>query len=476
MKEEKVTIQWGRCTELTLNDTDAECGLLSVPLDHSQPHGTKIQIALARIKHTVPDNQFQGAMLFHSKGPDIPDSLNMPINQYFLPEISKAYDWIRFNPRGSGISKPALSCLTDNRSPPFPDYVPLDQTREDIWLNRSKTYADACGKKHGKLLRHMTSADMAKDMEQIRMALGQEQISFWGNSGGTYMGQLYATLYPKRVRRMILDSNVDSRSVWFDLNMQQNFDFDRNIQLWFQWLAQYNRVYHLGDNQGEVEYRWKQVLKELETRPASDTFGPSEWVDLSIIVALGPDIWDPIGEAFAQWVHHKNASILVDRYQRFAAIPEPVYAVYLAVTCTDAQWPRDWNHVRTQNWRSYATAPVMTWNNAWLNGPCLYWPSKGNTPIEVDGSRVNEILLLGGTLNALNRFTGSFDVRRRFPQARLVSVRDGIANAVGLKRIACVDDVIAKYLASGELPPRKSGDGPDVVCEPPPKPVPAALH
>ena len=89
-------------------------------------------------------------------------------------------------------------------------------------------------------------------MEGIRLALSAPQINYYGFSYGTYLGQVYSTLYPSRVRRMVLDANVDPRGVWYAANLDQDTAFDRNINIWFGWLAKYDSVYHLGATQKAV--------------------------------------------------------------------------------------------------------------------------------------------------------------------------------------------------------------------------------
>ena len=83
-------------------------------------------------------------------------------------------------------------------------------------------------------------------MDSIRQALGLKQISYYGFSYGTYLGQVYSTLFPSHVRRLIMDSNVDPRKVWYQANLDQDVAFERNINIWFGWLAKYDSVYHLG--------------------------------------------------------------------------------------------------------------------------------------------------------------------------------------------------------------------------------------
>jgi pimeloyl-ACP methyl ester carboxylesterase len=102
----------------------------------------------------------------------------------------------------------------------------------------------------------MTTVDSARDMDSIRAALGQNKISYYGFSYGTYLGQVYSTLFPSHVRRLIMDSNVDPRKVWYQANLDQDIAFNRNIKIWFGWLAQHHSFYHLGNTEKAVEHRW----------------------------------------------------------------------------------------------------------------------------------------------------------------------------------------------------------------------------
>ena len=106
-------------------------------------------------------------------------------------------------------------------------------------------------------------------MDSIRQALGQRQISYYGFSYGTYLGQVYSTLFPQHVRREIMDSNVDPRGVWYQDNFDQDVAFQRNIKIWFGWLAKYNSVYHLGS----TEARWYRTFNKAQNALASSPAG-----------------------------------------------------------------------------------------------------------------------------------------------------------------------------------------------------------
>jgi pimeloyl-ACP methyl ester carboxylesterase len=468
-------IAWGTCERPGLVRAGAECGYVSVPLDYSRPNDTKVQLAVSRIKHKTPDSQQQGVMLVNPGGPG-GSGLGLSVLGRYVPKnAGDAYDWIGFDPRGVGSSKPALSCLPDYMGPNRPDYVPWNQSLEKTWLDRSKAYATACGKNGGALLDHMTTVDAAKDMDSIRAALGQSQINYFGFSYGTYLGQVYSTLYPQRMRRMVLDSNVDPRKVWYQANLDQDVAFERNIKIWFGWLAKYDSVYHLGTTADAVERLWYAQQFKLRAQPAGGVVGPDEWTDIFLQAGYYQFTWTDLADTFANWVHKGDPAPLIAAYQSTDSPGDDNgFAVYNAVQCTDVQWPRSWDQWKRDNWKTFLSAPFETWGNAWFNAPCLSWPAKAHTPVNVDGRKVAGALLIGETLDAATPFEGSLEVRRRFPHASLIAEPGGTTHAGSLFGNACVDDQIADYLAAGKLPARKAGDGPDTTCDPLPEPVPAA--
>ena len=116
--------------------------------------------------------------------------------------------------------------------------MPRTRQVEKVWLDRSKGYAKACAK-NGALLEQRQVTGVAKDVDSLRKALGQEQINYYGFSYGMYLGQVYGTLFTERVRRMVLESNVGPRKVWYQANLDQDVAFDANIKVYFDWVATY---------------------------------------------------------------------------------------------------------------------------------------------------------------------------------------------------------------------------------------------
>jgi hypothetical protein len=142
------------------------------------------------------------------------------------------------------------------------------------------------------------------------------------------------------------------------------------------------------------------------------------------------------------------------------------------VQCTDAPWPADWSTWVADNWKVHRKAPFETWGNAWYNAPCRYWAAESGVPATVSGETVPPILLLSESLDAATPFSGSLEVRKRFPRSVLIESVGGTTHSGSLWGNACVDDAVADYLASGKLPRRVAGERSDKRCAPLPPPSP----
>ncbi|MEC3974053.1 alpha/beta hydrolase [Amycolatopsis sp. H20-H5] len=465
-------ISWGPCQSTGLKNAGAECGFLKVPMDYSRPKSGEVSIAVSRVKHKGA--QYQGVMLVNPGGPG-GSGLGLSVLGKYVPNhAGDTYDWIGFDPRGVGSSKPALTCDGNYFSYNRPGYVPTSPQLEKVWLDRSKGYAKACAK-NGPILEHMKTTDAAQDMDSLRKALGEKQINFYGFSYGTYLGQVYSTLYPKNVRRMVLDGNVDPRKVWYEANLDQDVAFDKNIKIYFDWVAKYDSVYHLGKTGDAVYKLWTEQQKKLAKTPAGGVIGSDEWTDIFLQAGYYVFGWEDMANAFAGWVQKGDWQTLKALYD--SSNPpgdDNGFAVYSAVQCSDVQWPTNWNKWRFDNWITYFRAPFETWGNAWFNAPCAFWPAKSGKPVDVDGSKVAGALLISEELDAATPYAGSLEVRKLFPKSSLISAPGGTTHAGSLSGVACVDDKVADYLANGTLPVRQKGNHSDAQCDAVPQPVPAA--
>ncbi len=464
------TIAWAPCTGGgTLEAVHAECGMLSVPLDYQRPRGQKIQLALSRIKHTVPPEEYQGIALANPGGPGGSGLIYSILG--LILDAGPAYDWIGFDPRGVGSSVPAVACDPDYGNPPRPPYNPTTLRIEATWLTKAAGYAVDCGRNNGQLLAHLKTTDNVADMDAIRQALGADQLSLYGFSYGTYLGQVYATQHPDRVHRMVLDGNVDPRRVWYDANLDQDRGFEVTINEFFKWVATYNDVYGLGTTAADVSAKYYSELAALTAHP-NGVLGAAEFNDAMLGAGYYQSTWLDIGAAFAALVNDGDPSLMLDQY----SYDDNGYAMYLGTSCSDAKWPRNWLQWHRDNTAVARQAPFVTWGNAWFNAPCVFWPAIGGTPVNVDGRKAPPILLLSETLDAATPYTGSLELRRRFPTSALIATIGGTTHAGSLDGNACVEDAVTAYLLDGTLPARLPGNTADAGCAALPLPDPTAAQ
>jgi pimeloyl-ACP methyl ester carboxylesterase len=474
-------LAWRACKDPDLHRLGAQCADLVVPLDYREPKGRTITLAVSRLKHSSAEADYQGVMLVNPGGPGGSGLLLSYLGQgSVIPGNGDLdYDWIGFDPRGVGASRPALSCDSRFFGYDRPSYIPYKPAIARDWLLRSAHYAAACRHSAGAgMLNHVKTTDTVADMESLRKALGQRRINFYGFSYGTYLGQVYATLHPQRVRRFVLDSNVDPRRVWYRSNLDQDIAFQKTIDVYFGWLADHHAAFHLGTTQRKVARGFYRERRLLDKHPAGGVIGPDELTDVMLSAGYYVNDWVAIGKAYAALVNHGAYSAIKAMYH--AANPQTPgsdngYAMYLATQCTDARWPRNLRRIFVDNWLTHQKAPFITWGNAWFNGPCSFWPATSGRPVHVTGRAVHsKILLIDETLDAATPFAGSLEVRRRFPTASLIEGVGGTTHAGSLNGVPCTDNAIGRYLTDGTVPARRSGDRSDLRCPPVPQPDPSA--
>ncbi|MEV0575079.1 alpha/beta hydrolase [Streptomyces sp. NPDC050392] len=468
------SVKWTDCG--TESYPTLQCGSVRAPLDHDDPSGRQVTLALSRVPHTA--KTFQGPLLVNPGGPGGSGLSMAGFVAASLPKaVAAQYDVIGFDPRGVGKSRPALDCVPKYFDPVRPDPVPHSVRDEQVNRNRALDFAAACGEKYPDLLPFMDTVSAAKDLDVIRRATGSRQLNYFGYSYGTYLGAVYAKLFPDRVRRLVLDSNVDPDGVWYDDNLAQNYAFDSRHKAFAAWVAKYDSTYELGSDPAKVEAAWYRMRDAVRKHPAGKKVGPGELDDTFLPGGYYNGYWPALAGAFAAYVNDKDEKALVKAYERFGAVDaegDNGYSVYSAVQCRDAQWPRDWNVWRNDSLRIHAKAPFMTWGNTWYNAPCAGWPVEPLNPVRVSNHKLPPVLLFQATEDAATPYEGGVTLHRKLAGSSLVVEEGGGNHGVTLSGNACLDRHLAAYLAKGTLPRGGSGDV-DAVCAktPDPKPVTA---
>ncbi|MCX5381274.1 alpha/beta hydrolase [Streptomyces sp. NBC_00091] len=474
-------LRWADCK--TPRYPTLQCASLKVPLDHEQPAGRQISLALTRVPHTAATSQ--GPLLVNPGGPGGSGRTLAGFIASALPkDVAAQYDVIGFDPRGVGKSEPALDCGAGHFKPVRPDSVPRDGATERANLERVRSFAVSCQEKHADVLPYVGTVSAARDLEVLRTALGAERLSYFGYSYGTYLGAVYAKLHPERVHRLVLDSVVDPGGVWYADNLSQDLAFDARHKAFLAWVAQYDSTYHLGTDPARVEARWYEMRDALRAAPAGGKVGPAELEDTYMPGGYYNGYWPSLAEAFAAYSAKQDPKPLVAAYERLGAVDPSAnnsYSVYTAVQCRDSAWPRDWNQWRADMWRTHAKAPFMTWNNAWYNAPCAFWPTQPLQAPDVTNTRLPKALLFQATEDAATPYEGAVSMRDKLAGSALVVEEGGGNHGIALSGNKCLDEKLSAYLRTGQAAdatcPAQAAPKPSAATRAvPPSAGGAALH
>ncbi|MBV9846259.1 MAG: alpha/beta fold hydrolase [Kutzneria sp.] len=450
-----------------------ECGTLQVPLDYAAPAGQKLDIAVTRMKASGTAEQRQGVILFNPGGPG-GSGLYWASS---LPEsVRKAYDFIGFDPRGVGESSP-IHCVDGAKffAQPSRDTNPVTDADKEPFKARAEQYAQGCVERSGLELPFVTTPNTARDMDEIRQALGEPRINYFGVSYGTYLGVVYGQLFPGQVRRMLIDSsvNADRAGIWYQDNLDQDIAFQRRAEQWFEWIAKYDQVFHLGTSKTAVYASYTKARTQLKAK-AEGVVGPDE-LDSMVVNSGYYDIgWVANATALSDYLVKGDATKLNSFTKNAAATSaesENSNAVYTAVGCNDAHWPRDFSTWDRDNIAYAAKAPIETWSNAWMNLPCAYWKVPQQDPLVIDGHGLPPIMMLQGTMDAATPFEGAVRTHGLLPSSRMIIEEGGGSHGLYNEPWvgnSCLDGYATDYLLTGAVPVK------DVVCPAHPQPVPTA--
>jgi pimeloyl-ACP methyl ester carboxylesterase len=472
------SIQWSGCS-LGGVGAPLQCANLQVPLNYQDPGGRKITLALSEVKATAPKSQQLGDLLVNPGGPGASGrSLAASVASGLSPGVAARYNIIGFDPRGVGASVPALHCDPNFFSGVRANYIPASAAAEQALESRAKSYAADCEKRFGWLLPYMTTKDVARDVDSIRSALKQPKISYYAFSYGTYLGQVYATMFPSRVKRMVLDSTVDPTGVWYTDNIDQDYAFQGRQDAFFAWIAKYNDAYHLGTTAAQVQQAYNTARSKLLAHPISGSSGPEigadELDDTFLLGGYDDSLWPGLAQALSSYLVQGSATTLTEQYQENGVQDENEFAVYNAVQCSDVNWPRNWAKWDSDTRKVYTKAPFQAWDNAWYNAACAYWPVKGpSQPMKIGAKGLPGILMLQGTLDPATPYAGAQTAHSDLATAKMVVVEGGGNHGQSLESPSnsCVQNYLNNYLASGALP---SKSGPvNATCPATAPPTPA---
>ena len=295
-------LTWGDCDDPVVVSDEYECATLTVPLDYTRPDGDTIDLALIRLPAT---RSRDGAVLTNPGGPGASGfDFIAAVGTTLRAEMGlDEFDIIGFDPRGVDRSG-GLRCLTDAEvdASLYLDYTPDTPAEQELLDNAPAEFEDACTDAYGDTLSQYSTQNTARDMDAIRNALGDQQISYLGISYGTYLGGVYASMFPSRVRAMVLDAAFDPVGDTVEESYStQLVGFEEAFDNWATWCA--DTPAECAFSTDDVGAAWDRLSDRLDAEPVENSDGRmanQAVLDTATKAALYSETaWPVLGSALA---------------------------------------------------------------------------------------------------------------------------------------------------------------------------------
>ncbi|GAB3424310.1 alpha/beta hydrolase [Flindersiella endophytica] len=453
-------LSWGPCPEGTASGPYAallQCTTVSVPLDYTDPDGRQIDIAISRLASTNPVER-RGVLLTNPGGPGGPGlSLPADLAALGLPStVMDRYDVIGMDPRGIGRSAP-VSCGFTTEQGILTNIPPYAENDADVTEQAAvaESIAEQCVVNDtAGTLRYMTTANTARDMDRIRVALGERKISYYGISYGTVLGSAYASLFPERTDRVVLDSNVGDTALDSDGFRRFGLGAEQRFPDFAKYAAARNGTYGIGRTPAEVRRNFFALVERLNRTPVEGIDG--SLFRLEMFASLYSDASFP---QFAQlWQALDRADAATARKllaKSRLAEPHPfdnALSAQLAVVCNDSEWPRDVRTYQRHTAQDRAIHPLFGGAAANIL-PCAYWPEPLEPQVEISRRGPSNILLLQNLRDPATPYAGGLMLRSKFGnRARLVSIDQGGHGAYLFDDNPCGLNTTTRFLVDGKRP------------------------
>jgi pimeloyl-ACP methyl ester carboxylesterase len=460
-----------------------ECGTVQVPLDHDEPGGASISIALVRLPATDPARRI-GSLFLNPGGPGGSgvDFAVFAAQILFSDEVRARFDIVGFDPRGIGRST-ALRCFGSSRqwAPYFTPYAfPSTPEEEAAWEAADRYLDAACDQRGKRIIDHMSTADVARDLDLLREAVGDEQLTYVGFSYGSYLGVTYANLFPERVRSVVVDGVLDpiawSTGVPGDgpgepvsTRIHSAGGAQATLQEFFRLCDAGGSNCAFGSGAAN---RFAALAQRLKSDPVQiiQPDGSSFQLNYStfIGVALGAMYdsfsWPSFAEFLSAIESAAPASTLGARldalWRSLGLITKRGFPEYVnfpegfpGVLCADSDNPHAyaaWSAASAAEEARFGYfGPLWTW----ASSPCAAWPGGQEDRYlgPFDRNTAHPVLVMNTLYDPATRYQGAVTVAGLLPNSRLVTVAGWGHTTPFLSHAA--DDVVSRYLLDGTVPP-----------------------
>jgi len=452
-------LAWADCGE------GFQCATATVPRDYGDAGAGTFGLALVRLPARDQAHRI-GTLFLDPGGPGGSGVELVRDEAAALAPLNARFDLVGFDPRGVGASRPAVDCLSDAENELFSRQPFLRPGLSVRGLRAgARYYGDRCLERNPGVLPYVSTANVARDLDLLRAAVGDARLTYLGFSYGTAIGATYASLFGERVRALVLDGAVQS-ATWHRDPIQAQDDFSAGFEqaldrFFARCAAEQPRC---GFGGGDPKAAFDALLARLDAAPLPQPDGRVVDGDALRLVALAtmyqPELWQVLALAASRaaagdgTITRQVADLALGRDNQGHF--DPAGDQLLAVFALDGDWPHGTQVYVREGRRAPRRYPHFFFNTGF---PLLVY---GKYPVRPRGvfrgpyhltAAAPAALVVGNRYDPATPYADAVALTRELGNARLLTM-DGDGHTAAFNGVSpCVDLTVTAYLVSLRLPP-----------------------
>ena len=487
-------LAWHRCDNPA--DRGFQCATARVPLDYRHPGRAKIKLAV--IRHRASDSARRlGTIFWEPGGPGGSGTKFLPavFDKAFPAALRARFDIASWDPRGVGAST-AVQCFSSERAESrffggvptrLSGGFPVGHAQMRQWIQRYRLLGRRCEARNGGLLRHVSTADTARDLDRLRRAVGDSMLNYIGTSYGTFAGATYANIFPSRVRAMALDGDVNptawvsrqrkangGRFLTTGLRSHADESTAKTLRAFLDLCGRADTA-HCAFSAGSpaaTRAKFSTLLRRTPRHPTGGHVSYAEIISSTAVGLYSLATWGPTASNLEKlWTNGgKSGSVLRPETPALAPsrLASPASArragaastrysgqeQELAIACGETPNPPP-SAMRAVDAFAHRRSGVVGPYWAWDYQPCGSWPVKSADRYTGPWNRrtAHPVLVIGNTFDPATPYRSAVAMSRQLARARLLTM-DGYGHTALLNPSTCINRYESRYFISGALPPK----------------------
>ncbi|WP_374928513.1 alpha/beta fold hydrolase [Kytococcus sedentarius] len=440
-----------------------ECATLTVPVDHEQPEGETMELALLRVPAKDRDHRI-GSLVVNPGGPGSSGiAYAQAADAIVGKDVRRVYDVVGFDPRGVARSEP-VDCVDDRTLDTFLglDTTPDDQAEQQAVDRTTQDFVAGCERELGDRLGHITTEASAADMDVLRAALGDSRLNFLGLSYGTQLGATYAERFPERVGAFVLDGVLPTNLDSLDIGLGQARGFERATNAYLQWCVDEGDC-PLGDSTEAAGEGLRELMSRIDQDPPPVQGDPHVdrltvgWATYGLAAAMySEDSWPALTQALrmADEGQGRGLMALANSYADRTSGGEyasNLMEAFNTYTCNDRVGDSQGRSEEEIVAAFEEEAPL--WGEFLLGevSLCEEWPVEPAEPFEAVAKGSEPILVIGTTRDPATPLEWAEAAAESLENGHLLTL-DGDGHTAYRRGNECIDTAVDDYLLTGAVP------------------------